>query len=89
MSEGTHTTEFWLDMVLDRTRFIHAFEAQFPTPCEAEFIADIDPSRPGFIKFLLHVPLEMKRELALFLDGYEKHRGNGRKLASVQFHPIV
>lgn len=73
MSVGTQAPEFWLDMRLDRTEFILAFEESFPG-CEAEHVEVVPDRKFYHFLFHLHVPPARETELALFLKQYlEKH----------------
>ncbi|MDO8565435.1 MAG: hypothetical protein Q7R67_02350 [bacterium] len=69
MGGGTRTTEFWLDLALDRTRFIEEFETQFPGG-RAEHIPVVPDAVFFCILFHLHVPVGREEELAPFLARY-------------------
>ena len=87
MSFGIQTTEFWLDVALNRTKFVKAFEAHFQGG-KAENLPVVPDAKPGYLLFHLHVPLKRKDELAPFLERYARVHSAENKWKPANSHPF-
>lgn len=87
MSDGFHVTEFWFDMVLNRTEFMEAFE-NFFSGGKAENIPVVPDAQPGYLLFHLHVPLGREGELQKFLDDYADKHNAGNKWSQASSYPF-